>query len=53
MLEKGTRIGRFVRRTAALGLAGSMLFGLNSEACASTRKDVFDEHYYADSYADL
>ena len=53
MLEKGTRIGRFVRRTAALGLAGSMLFGLNSEAFAATLKDVFDEHYYADSYADL
>ncbi|MCI9336891.1 MAG: hypothetical protein HFH93_05010 [Lachnospiraceae bacterium] len=53
MSEKGTRMGRFVRRTAALGLAGSMLFGLSGEAFAATLKDVFDEHYYADSYEDL
>ncbi|MCI9337981.1 MAG: hypothetical protein HFH93_10675 [Lachnospiraceae bacterium] len=26
---------------------------LSSEAFAATLKDVFDEHYYADSYADL
>ena len=49
----GKRLARFIRRTAALGLAGCMFFGLGSEAFAATLKDVFDEHYYADSYKDL
>ena len=53
MMGKGTRIARFVRKVAALGLAGCMLLGLSSEAFAATLKDVFDEHYYADRYVDL
>lgn len=42
-----------VRRIAAMGLAGCLLYGGSMQTSAATLKDVFDEHYYADSNEDL
>ena len=44
---------RRLRRIGAMGLAGCLLFGGYAQVKAATLKDVFDEHYYADTYADL
>lgn len=42
-----------VKRAAVVGLAGCLLAGGSMQVCAATLKDVFDEHYYADTYEDL
>lgn len=50
--KKGT--GKTLPRIAALGLAGAVLWGGSMpQVSAATLKDVFDEHYYADTYKDL
>ena len=51
-VRKTKRMG-IVKRLAALALSGCMFFGIGSEALAASLKDVFDEHYYADSYGDV
>ena len=47
------RAVRGLKRIAVLGLAGCLLYGGCIQANAATLKDVFDEHYYADTYPDL
>lgn len=47
------KIAGKTKRLAAAGLAGCLLCGVSIQASAATLKDVFDEHYYADSYGDL
>lgn len=47
------RITGKARRIAAAGLAGCLLAGVSVQANAATLKDLFDEHYYADTYGDL
>ena len=51
-VRKTKRMG-IVKKLAALALSGCMFFGIGSEALAASLKDVFDEHYYADSYGDV
>ncbi len=55
--QKG-ETGKALSRVAAIGLAGAVLCcgGIQAEAAAQksfTLKDLFDEHYYADTYKDL
>ncbi len=53
MGERDRKIFGKVRKIAVIGLAGCMLAGGSMEVFAATLKDVFDEHYYADTYPDL
>ncbi|MCM1056686.1 MAG: hypothetical protein NC517_03665 [Firmicutes bacterium] len=53
MEEKGRKVFRKVRNFAVVGLAGCLLTGGSMEAFAASLQDVFDEHYYADTYGDL
>lgn len=53
MVGKRSKGMGLAKKIAALTLSGCMFFGLGSEAFAATMKDVFDEHFYADSDADL
>ena len=41
------------KQFATLALAGCMLYCGGMQASVATLKDVFDEHYYADTYPDL
>lgn len=41
------------KRITAAALAGCMLYCGGMQVSAATLKDVFDEHYYADTYPDL
>lgn len=47
------RIAGVFRRLTALGLAGGLLWCGGTQVDAATLKDVFDDHYYADTYEDL
>lgn len=53
-MSRKNRAG-FFGRLAAAGLAGVVLWcgGTQASVDAATLKDVFDEHYYADTYKDL
>lgn len=44
---------RRARRLGAAGLTMGLLLGMGAQAEAATLKDIFDEKYYADTYADL
>ena len=50
--QKRKNVGK-ARRIAAAGLAGCLLAGVSVQVNAATLKDLFDEHYYADTYGDL
>lgn len=47
------KTARRAKRLAALGLAGCLVMGTGMQASAATMKDLFDEHFYADTYPDL
>lgn len=54
MKKQTMRKGKTLPRIAALGLAGAVLWGGSAlPVSAATLKDLFDEHYYADTYKDL
>lgn len=60
-MKQGKKIVAMLKRMATAGLAGGMLWcGVTQASAAAvtaqhtaTLKDVFDEHYYADTYKDL
>lgn len=53
MKDKAAKFFKAARRAAAAGLAACLLCAGGASAGAATLKDVFDEHYYADTYQDL
>lgn len=53
MSRNRKKAARRARRLAALGLAGCLVMGTGMQASAATMKDLFDEHFYADTYPDL
>ena len=52
-MGKSTRMAKIFRRVVVGTLAGCMLYGGCTQVSAATLKDVFDEHYYADTNEDL
>lgn len=53
MSRNAKKAARRARQLAALGLAGCLVMGTGMQASAATMKDLFDEHFYADTYPDL
>ena len=53
MGKRGTKAIGKARRIGMIGLAGGVLLSGSLQVNAATLKDIFDEHYYADTYRDL
>lgn len=52
-MKKKETVMRFFRRSAAAGLVGCMFWCGSVQSNAAVMKDLFDEHYYADTYTEL
>ena len=53
MGKRGRKAIGKARRIGMIGLAGGVLLSGSLQVNAATLKDIFDEHYYADTYRDL
>ena len=52
-MKKRVEVSIKMKRIGMIGLAGGMLLSGSLQVNAATLEDIFDEHYYADTYRDL